>query len=89
MLRKYGETIFFLNSVQKLWYYYLLIISSKLHTTDQSIIYFECMVQDIWSFELLSTLQFGILLATSCFKYTCNCVLKCVQYLPYLVTKHP
>ena len=40
----------------------LLLISSKLYTTDQSIIHFECMVQDIWSFELLSTLQFDILL---------------------------
>ena len=78
------DTIFFLILYKK--NYGTTTNSSKLY---QSIISFECMVQDIWSFELLSTLQFDILLYTSCLKYTCNCVLACVQYLQHFVTKHP
>ena len=50
---------FFFDSVQN---YGTTTKGSKLYTTDQSIIPFECMVQDIWCFELLSTLQFDILL---------------------------
>ena len=59
---KLGETIvtIFFKILYKTMV--LLLISSKLYTTDQSVIHFECMVQDIWSFELLSTLQFDILL---------------------------
>ena len=53
------DTIFFFDSVQN---YGTTTNGSKLYTTDQSIISFECMVQDIWCFELLSTLQFDILL---------------------------
>ena len=48
------DTIFFLI-LYKTTVLLLMVLSFILQTT-------ECMVQDIWSFELLSTLQFDILL---------------------------